>query len=178
MHYGLSPSLIRSWANQLLRFYRFIIPPGFPEPGLEPGKKRADVNSISQHANPSRCQWPMLREHGWLANAQSLGDSLRSGPGRKICCGPRRSRVFFFPGDFMAYAVFVEFCSEKRSQPITALFLVQISCSCGDENLDAQNFQTVSALVSIILEIDDSILFKVGSTDSFFQSKERARTTT
>ena len=32
------------------------------------------------------------------------------------------------------HAVFVEFCSETQSEPKTATFLVQISCSCGDRN--------------------------------------------
>ena len=149
MHYGLSPSLIRSWADELLRFYRFIIPPGFRNRAWNRAKKElADMNSISQHANPSRSQWPMLRDRGWLANAQSLGDSLRSGPGRNLCGGPTAEPVFFSRVISWVHAVFVEFCSEKRCQAKTALFLVQISCSCGDENLDAQNFQTVSALVS------------------------------
>ena len=51
-----------------------------------------------------------------------------------------------FPCDFMAYAVFVEFCSETQSQAITALFLVQISCSWRRATFDSTNFDRGAAL--------------------------------
>ena len=59
--------------------------------------------------------------------------------------------LIFFPVYSMltfpvAYAVFVEFCSETQCQAITALFLVQISCSWRRATFDSTNFDRGAAL--------------------------------
>ena len=123
------------------------------------------MNSISQHANPSRSQWPMLRDRGWLASAQSLGDSLRY-PAKIYVAGHGGAGYFFSRVISCLHAVFVEFCSEKRSQPITALFLVQISCSWRHEELIVTFFQTGAALETIF----SKLIFKVGSSRLFLYS--------
>jgi hypothetical protein len=89
----------------------------------------------------------------WLARKRSAARQLfeiwtRPSAAEIYVAGHGGAGYFFFRVISWLHAVFVEFCSETQSQAITALFLVQISCSCGDENLNAQNFQTVSALVA------------------------------
>ena len=54
---------------------------------------------------------------------------LKSGAGLSAAAEPAAGLSPWPPVCFMAYAVFVEFCSKPRTQPITARFLVQISCS-------------------------------------------------
>ena len=77
----------------------------------------------------------------WVAQARRAQSHCGSYE-TEILIGAGRDRLgflFFFPVYSMstfpvAYAVFVEFCSETQSQAKTATFLVQISCSCGDRN--------------------------------------------
>ena len=112
-------------------------------------KELVDMNSIiSQHTNPGTSHWRMQQDRGGLAKlsrSTTLLPRLKSGilglgaPDRLGCC--------LEPDLFsVAYAVFVEFCSETQSQPITALFLVQISCSSRDGLLIGKIFDRGAAL--------------------------------
>ena len=112
-------------------------------------KELVDMNSIiSQHTNPGRSHRRMQQDRGWLAKlsrSTTLLPRLKSGilglgaPDRLGCC--------LEPDLFsVAYAVFVEFCSETQCQAITALFLVQISCSWRRATFDSTNFDRGAAL--------------------------------
>ena len=83
---------------------------------------------------------------------QSLYNSFATeiwdpGPGRAGPAGLLPGKTgFFFRAISWLHAVFVEFCSETQCQPITALFLVQISCSSRDGLLIGRNFDRGAAL--------------------------------
>jgi len=116
-------------------------------------KELADMNSISQHTNPGRSHRRMQQDRGWLAKTQSLYNSFAAteiwdpGPGRAGPAGLLPGKTgFFFRAISCLHAVFVEFCSETQSQPITALFLVQISCSWRRATFDSTNFDRGAAL--------------------------------
>ena len=151
MHHGLKSSLVRSWAKELLT------------------SKFSCLDLVCLGTGPKKKGWPiwirfdrmpihrqqMLLDRGWLAKLSRSPSSVAL----RLLCDWNLERVgarpagllpgwhrFFFPGDFMAYAVFVEFCSETQCQPRTALFLVQISCSWRDGFLIGRNFDRGAAL--------------------------------
>jgi len=109
-------------------------------------KELADMNSISQHTNPGRSHRQMQQDRGGLAKlsrSTTLLPRLKSGI-LGLGAGPAGllpgKTGFFFRAISCLHAVFVEFCSETQSQPITALFLVQISCSWRRATFDRTKF--------------------------------------
>jgi len=115
-------------------------------------KELADMNSISQHTNPGRSHRQMQQDRGGLAKlsrSTTLLPRLKSGI-LGLGAGPAGllpgKTGFFFRAISCLHAVFVEFCSETQSQPITALFLVQISCSWRRATFDSTNFDRGAAL--------------------------------
>ena len=115
-------------------------------------KELADMNSISQHTNPGRSHRQMQQDRGGLAKlsrSTTLLPRLKSGI-LGLGAGPAGllpgKTGFFFRAISCLHAVFVEFCSETQCQPITALFLVQISCSSRDGLLIGRNFDRGAAL--------------------------------
>ena len=115
-------------------------------------KELADMNSISQHTNPGRSHRRMQQDRGWLAKlsrSTTLLPRLKSGI-LGLGAGPAGllpgKTGFFFRAISCLHAVFVEFCSETQCQAITALFLVQISCSWRRATFDSTNFDRGAAL--------------------------------
>ena len=116
-------------------------------------KELVDMNSIiSQHTNPGRSHRQMQQDRGGLAKlsrSTTLLPRLKSGI-LGLGAGPAGllpgKTGFFFRAISCLHAVFVEFCSETQSQPITALFLVQISCSWRRATFDSTNFDRGAAL--------------------------------
>ena len=115
-------------------------------------KELADMNSISQHTNPGRSHRQMQQDRGGLAKlsrSTTLLPRLKSGI-LGLGAGPAGllpgKTGFFFRAISCLHAVFVEFCSETQSQAITALFLVQISCSWRRATFDSTNFDRGAAL--------------------------------
>jgi len=115
-------------------------------------KELADMNSISQHTNPGRSHRQMQQDRGGLAKlsrSTTLLPRLKSGI-LGLGAGPAGllpgKTGFFFRAISCLHAVFVEFCSETQCQAITALFLVQISCSWRRATFDSTNFDRGAAL--------------------------------
>ena len=141
MHHRQTSLSIRSWADELPK-PRFSCLPLQRSRAWTQKKELADMNSISQHTNPGRSHRRMQQDRGWLAKlsrSTTRLPRLKSGilglgaPDRLGCC----LEPDLFP---CPHAVFVEFCSETQSQAITALFLVQISCSWRRATFDRTKF--------------------------------------
>jgi len=145
MHHRLKSLSIRSWADELPK-PRFSCLPLQRSRAWTQKKELADMNSISQHTNPGRSHRQMQQDRGGLAKlsrSTTLLPRLKSGI-LGLGAGPAGllpgKTGFFFRAISCLHAVFVEFCSETQSQPITALFLVQISCSWRRATFDRTKF--------------------------------------
>ena len=139
-----------SFPNQDFHVCYQVLAATWTEPGLDP-KKRAGRYEFDFTTYQSRQISSANAEGSRLARqTQSLYNSFateiwESWAWARTGWAFWQNRIYF-PGDFVAYAVFVEFCSETQCQPITALFLVQISCSWRDGFLIGRNFDRGAAL--------------------------------
>jgi len=123
------------------------------EPGLDP-KKRAgryefDFTTYQsrQISSTNAAGSRRARKTQSLYNSFAATEIWDPGPGRAGPAGLLPGKTgFFFRAISCLHAVFVEFCSETQSQPITALFLVQISCSWRRATFDSTNFDRGAAL--------------------------------
>ena len=89
----------------------------------------------------------LARQTQSLYNSFAATEIWDPGPGRAGPAGLLPGKTgFFFRAISWLHAVFVEFCSETQSQAITALFLVQISCSWRRATFDSTNFDRGAAL--------------------------------
>ena len=117
------------------------------EPGLDP-KKRAGRYEFDFTAYKSRqissanaAGSRLARQTQSLYNSFAATEIWDPGPGRAGPAGLLPGKTgFFFRAISWLHAVFVEFCSETQCQAITALFLVQISCSWRRATFDSTNF--------------------------------------
>ena len=147
MHHRLESLSIRSCADELPKPRFSCLPPGgATEPGLDP-KKRAgryefDFTTYQsrQISSTNAAGSRRARKTQSLYNSFAATEIWDPGPGRRTGWAVAWQNRILFPCDFMAYAVFVEFCSETQSQAITALFLVQISCSWRRATFDRTKF--------------------------------------
>ena len=149
MHHRLKSLSIRSWADELPkpRFSCFL--PGACN-GAGPGpKKRAgryELDHFTTYQSRQISSANAAEDRGWLAKlsrSTTLLPRLKSGigPGRAGPAGLLPGKTgFFFRAISCLHAVFVEFCSETQCQAITALFLVQISCSWRRATFDRTKF--------------------------------------
>jgi len=123
------------------------------EPGLDP-KKRAGRYEFDFTAYKSRqissanaAGSRLARQTQSLYNSFAATEIWDPGPGRAGPAGLLPGKTgFFFRAISWLHAVFVEFCSETQCQAITALFLVQISCSSRDGLLIGKIFDRGAAL--------------------------------
>ena len=141
MHRGLKPLSIRSGANDL------------PKPRFSCSCQVSTIRAWTQKKRAGRHEFDFATYQSRQISAANAAGSrlarkpsrsatllrLKSGGGLGAAAGSAAglSLMTFHqapPDCFMAYAVFVEFCSKPQSQPITARFLVQISCSWRKEN--------------------------------------------
>ena len=149
MHHRLESLSIRSCADELPKPRFSCLLPGLLQRSRAWTQKKelVDMNSIiSQHTNPGRSHRQMQQDRGGLAKlsrSTTLLPRLKSGI-LGLGAGPAGllpgKTGFFFRAISCLHAVFVEFCSETQSQPITALFLVQISCSWRRATFDRTKF--------------------------------------
>ena len=148
MHHRLKSLSIRSCADELPKPRFSCLPPGgATEPGLDP-KKRAgryefDFTTYQsrQISSTNAAGSRRARKTQSLYNSFAATEIWDPGPGRAGPAGLLPGKTgFFFRAISCLHAVFVEFCSETQCQAITALFLVQISCSWRRATFDRTKF--------------------------------------
>ena len=148
MHHRLKSLSIRSWADELPKpRFSCLLPGAATEPGLDP-KKRAgryefDFTTYQsrQISSTNAAGSRRARKTQSLYNSFAATEIWDPGPGRAGPAGLLPGKTgFFFRAISCLHAVFVEFCSETQCQAITALFLVQISCSWRRATFDRTKF--------------------------------------
>ena len=155
MHHRLKSLSIRSWADELPKPRFSCLLPGACCKGAGPGPKKKSWRYEFDFTTYQSRQISSANAAGSLlaSKTQSLYNSFAAteiwdpGPGRAGPAGLLPGKTgFFFRAISWLHAVFVEFCSETQSQAITALFLVQISCSWRRATFDSTNFDRGAAL--------------------------------
>ena len=149
MHHRLKSLSIRSWADELPKPRFSCLLPGACCNGAGPGPKKKSwryefdftAYKSRQISSANAAGSRLARKTQSLYNSFAATEIWDPGPGRAGPAGLLPGKTgFFFRAISWLHAVFVEFCSETQCQAITALFLVQISCSWRRATFDSTNF--------------------------------------